>query len=59
MRNEAPVSLPAPDRPLPAWDWNAQPRHINEARERLWQWRDAQFLRGWREGLHTGAPAER
>jgi hypothetical protein len=30
--------------------WNTNPRDIDRYHERLWQWRDPQILRAWRQG---------
>jgi len=33
---------------LACWEWNRSPEDVNVAQERLWDWRDAQFMRGLR-----------
>ncbi len=33
---------------LACWEWNRSPKDVNVAQERLWDWEDAQFLRGFR-----------
>lgn len=35
----------------PADRWNTSPVEVDTHHERLWQWRDPQFLRCWRTGL--------
>jgi hypothetical protein len=33
-------------------DWNTSPRDVDEAHERLWEWKDSQIVRLLRNGPH-------
>jgi hypothetical protein len=35
----------------PAEAWNIDPADVDRAHERLWDWRDPQFVRCWHTGL--------
>jgi hypothetical protein len=36
----------------PAEAWNSDPVNVDRNHERLWEWRDPQFVRAWRRGAH-------
>lgn len=36
----------------PADAWNTDPVNVDRNHERLWEWRDPQFVRAWRRGAH-------
>jgi hypothetical protein len=36
----------------PADGWNSDPINVDQHHERLWEWRDPQFVRAWRRGAH-------
>jgi hypothetical protein len=36
----------------PADGWNSDPENVDQHHERLWEWRDPQFVRAWRRGTH-------
>jgi hypothetical protein len=36
----------------PADGWNSDPVNVDQHHERLWEWRDPQFVRAWQKGAH-------